>query len=428
MWSFGCVLSVAVTWVVLGIQGICQYEELRRLAISELRQRCDSSKLISTPEADDCFHDGVRVLPEVSSWLTYLRHGLRNSDFVSGQLLDLISEALLLGDPAKRILSPGLCERLGNILIVARIKFEQQLSSGIVEPISPTIVRILQDNLQGSSETVNTPQEHRVASHPDRETRAPKRIGKSERLEQIPKLKTGHRAVQHRPEKRLLGDSAPFNSAISDKPVIHGSPEGFGEPSEAFSAANGEDSLLPFKPEHGGWTPPLSKRFQPDVIVTSHGQEAQNILLWQKTPPAVSGHFQTLEENDTTTEQLTSITRRENTADLQEHISQSAEEQTDMKELAHDVPAGPQPPSFQRPLVGDLARLQQVFPRTEIFQVRWNLDMQAKQGNVVKSILWRPKKDKFLKGFIKDRDIVSPEYGRWFMKSLTVGIEGTSFR
>jgi len=111
-WSFGCVLSVAATWIVLGFSGILQYERLRQLSPANQKrgQRLDR------------FHDGYQVLPEVGKWHDYLRGHLRPSDTTTEQVLDLIEIKLLRAEPVARHTLEELCEKLQELSDWAQYK------------------------------------------------------------------------------------------------------------------------------------------------------------------------------------------------------------------------------------------------------------------------------------------------------------------
>ncbi|CZR54532.1 uncharacterized protein PAC_04416 [Phialocephala subalpina] len=102
IWSLGCVFSIAATWVILGAEGIKQYQRLRLKAIATLIQ---TQTLQSSPgtgqlklNRGDYFHDGFKVLPEISS-----------------SVLDLIDTGMLVGDSKQRMTSIKLCEQLKAI-------------------------------------------------------------------------------------------------------------------------------------------------------------------------------------------------------------------------------------------------------------------------------------------------------------------------
>ncbi|RDW91279.1 hypothetical protein BP5796_02444 [Coleophoma crateriformis] len=123
LWSFGCVLSMAATWVVLGYQGVCQFDHLRRKAIRELAQGQHRPRVLLEDiridlveaESHDCFHNGHEVLPQVKSWHEYLRSAVRKSDKVTSRVLDLVDQKMLLSSATSRISAVQLCEELSDI-------------------------------------------------------------------------------------------------------------------------------------------------------------------------------------------------------------------------------------------------------------------------------------------------------------------------
>jgi hypothetical protein len=102
-WSFGCVLSVAATWVVLGFQGVRQYETLRRLSPAN-------------KNTNDRFHNGIDALPEVKKWHNYLRGHLRQSDTATSMVLDLIEHNMLQTETNNRLGMKALCKRLDKLI------------------------------------------------------------------------------------------------------------------------------------------------------------------------------------------------------------------------------------------------------------------------------------------------------------------------
>lgn len=115
IWSFGCVLSVTATWIVLGFQGVRQYELLR--------QSSPANRKDGNPH--DRFHDGSDVLPEIRQWHNFLRGHLRHSDTTTGEVLTLIENNLLKASPTERPDSEELCKMLEHVQNVA----ESQIAS-----------------------------------------------------------------------------------------------------------------------------------------------------------------------------------------------------------------------------------------------------------------------------------------------------------
>ncbi|KAK2044196.1 hypothetical protein LZ31DRAFT_566008 [Colletotrichum somersetense] len=85
VWSLGCVLSIAATYVVLGTQGVLIFNQLRREAIFSL-----------TETSSDAFHDGKTVLAEVRHWHNYLREAARRNDVYTSAVLDMVDKHMLV--------------------------------------------------------------------------------------------------------------------------------------------------------------------------------------------------------------------------------------------------------------------------------------------------------------------------------------------
>jgi hypothetical protein len=125
-WSFGCVLSVAATWVVLGFQGIRQFAQLRQLA--------PSNKIGGITY--DRFHNGIEVLPEVRKWHNYLRGHTRPSDTATSRVLELVENNMLQTETANRSELGELCEKLQDIFKWAteRVK-DLKIHSRLTDPV-----------------------------------------------------------------------------------------------------------------------------------------------------------------------------------------------------------------------------------------------------------------------------------------------------
>jgi len=96
LWSFGCVLSMAATWIVLGPNGIYQYRLLRQRAVRSSRLGTAFVLPSTSLQQSDIFHDGMDLLPGIRQWHQYLRGVLRRSDHITSNLLDFIEEHLLV--------------------------------------------------------------------------------------------------------------------------------------------------------------------------------------------------------------------------------------------------------------------------------------------------------------------------------------------
>lgn len=105
VWSLGCVLSEAATFVVLGREGVLQYERVRRVALERSRNTWS-----------DTFHNGDNVLPEIGTWHQYLRSASRRTDSFTPAILDLVDEYMLVSPENYRLGSNEIFSNLQNIL------------------------------------------------------------------------------------------------------------------------------------------------------------------------------------------------------------------------------------------------------------------------------------------------------------------------
>jgi hypothetical protein len=146
-WSYGCVLSVAATWIVIGVKGVANYENHRQKACQKVPPR---GKMAA--ELSDQFHDGKRVHVEIKAWHDQLRNAMRSSDFVTSQILELVENHLLLEDPKTRLDSTSLYQRLTEIIGTAERFWKTPEAQAIYQWSAPKIHelnrRLLQQNLQ----------------------------------------------------------------------------------------------------------------------------------------------------------------------------------------------------------------------------------------------------------------------------------------
>jgi len=121
---------MAATWIILGYQGVVQYQLLREKVLGNLLKSIgqdDHPLLVSQrltasakPEKLDCFHNGTDVLSEVSDWHTFLRKSTRKADPITDEVLHLIDKEMLIQDPEKRRKSGDLCKDLERIVSSAK--------------------------------------------------------------------------------------------------------------------------------------------------------------------------------------------------------------------------------------------------------------------------------------------------------------------
>lgn len=199
IWSFGCVLSMAATWVVLGFQGIRDYEALRRKATSSLREKDETG-----PVANDAFHNGIKVLPEVLIWHDYLRENMRKPDVTTEHVLNLIEQHMLLEDPGTRIDSAMLCSKLAEI--VEQSKEDVEARAGPRTNMFNSLLTDIDDYAADSEVTSQTLPSHDAvkigyrnsllvpagSSRLSSRTGSPsaKQVNKSKRINAIPRLTT----------------------------------------------------------------------------------------------------------------------------------------------------------------------------------------------------------------------------------------------
>ncbi|KAH6866648.1 hypothetical protein BKA58DRAFT_441646 [Alternaria rosae] len=206
-WSFGCVLSLAATWTVLGFQGIRQYERLRRL----------SSANNMNGLALDRFHDGYDVLPEIGKWHNYLRGHLRASDTTTELVLDLTESKLLRGDAAARCNLGELCKKLRELSGYAEFKIKGL--EKVSKDTDPAVMKALSSieneaQLQISSEPrANLLQQPLLQVNP--RERASMQINKKSLIKNKPLGQTAHR--KEILEKKL---EACYGIKLDDEPPL----------------------------------------------------------------------------------------------------------------------------------------------------------------------------------------------------------------
>ena len=104
LWSFGCVLSEAATWMIQGRIGIKQYRKLRHTYLerapfdTQVVPRAKRERL----SIGDAFHDGVKVLPVVTRWHQFLRTRIHPTDKLTPAVLDLVDQYLFATQPDLR--------------------------------------------------------------------------------------------------------------------------------------------------------------------------------------------------------------------------------------------------------------------------------------------------------------------------------------
>lgn len=226
-------LSAVATWVVLGSQAYENYGERRELAVRDLHQRAkNTTGGVSIPSCEDSFHDGQTVLPAVTEWHDYLRNSCRRADTITPLVLDLVDKEMLLSRPDERLTLEQLCEKLDDILVVARARYQRTIESGDLKKLTPktleALLKLDEDapdlpEALSSSMTPSAPRGLSKKNDSHQLAPPPSRVRKSERFDKIVVAKTANRQGVIR-DACGLGKS-PVSALAGDGDVIHGSPE-----------------------------------------------------------------------------------------------------------------------------------------------------------------------------------------------------------
>ena len=123
IWSLGCVFSEAACWVVLGESGIQEFSSLREQATKSLSRKqisWSSADGVFIPPPGRQFHDGINVLKEVRQWHDHLRNTVRRTDVITGRVLDLIDQHMLISAPEYRYTATAVCDECKNLLARAK--------------------------------------------------------------------------------------------------------------------------------------------------------------------------------------------------------------------------------------------------------------------------------------------------------------------
>jgi hypothetical protein len=232
MWCLGCVFSIAATWVVLGYQGIRQFSNVRKKAITKInKERSSQSTLLDVPTEGDGFHDGAEVLRDVTLWHSVLRSALRATDTTTSQVLDLVDEKMLLGDSSKRLKAEEVCQELKRILDQHQAKPRKAMPESIMKSL------LEMDEEAPSKSAALTDIRQPLTVPQDRKTRKSK-------LLHLPLMETAHRSEY-------------LNSALSiqvgepaEKQTVHQNP--LQEDVTVRYQASRDPGPAPFTPDHNG--------------------------------------------------------------------------------------------------------------------------------------------------------------------------------
>jgi hypothetical protein len=130
-WSFGCVLLVVATWIVLGRHNVLTFEQLRVVGNQqESKERNETGVDPTGSHASDSFHNGRRPLRMVTGWISKLKNEVKVCDTVTVRVLELVEKHMLLGDPTDRYLFDKVCERWNGICEEAQVEYSERLQKG----------------------------------------------------------------------------------------------------------------------------------------------------------------------------------------------------------------------------------------------------------------------------------------------------------
>jgi len=113
VWSLGCILAEVITFVLLGIEGVREFMEYRQKG-HKATQSLEKERVPENRRAQDWFHDGNHVKPQVLEWFQYLID-LKNSDRFIAEFIGLL-ERMLQSNPDGRLKIADVESEFENIL------------------------------------------------------------------------------------------------------------------------------------------------------------------------------------------------------------------------------------------------------------------------------------------------------------------------
>ncbi|KAF2764907.1 kinase-like protein [Teratosphaeria nubilosa] len=128
IWSFGCVLSEAAVWVVLGWQGVERYR----------RHRLDDTDKPPHFRGGDCFHNGKGKRRSVDEMHRQIRDNLRRSDFITGDVVDEIVKHMLHDQADARLHAKQLIYRADSVIEEACQKLKSSRTSSSSHDARPS--------------------------------------------------------------------------------------------------------------------------------------------------------------------------------------------------------------------------------------------------------------------------------------------------
>lgn len=235
IWSLGCVFSVAATWVVLGYKGVREFDRLRRRAIEDIIKEQESRRLsqgsnhgLLTTKGDR-FHDGIDVLPEVTSWHDFLRSSARRSDIITNQVLNLVDGKMLLGKPEDRMTAREICEELKKIITRRHDKHQKGPAESVMKILLEVDAAATEKPESTAISVASSPPDPELTISEDRKLRKSK-------AQNMPFPKTPHRTSVLKstleatePQTAISGTFFESNTMM-DRPTSHDSGLGTSPP------------------------------------------------------------------------------------------------------------------------------------------------------------------------------------------------------
>jgi hypothetical protein len=113
VWSLGCILAEVITFVLLGTEGVREFMEYRQKG-HKATQSLERERVPENRRAQDWFHDGNHVKPQVLEWFQYLID-LKNSDRFVAEFIGLL-EKMLQSNPDGRLKIADVESEFENII------------------------------------------------------------------------------------------------------------------------------------------------------------------------------------------------------------------------------------------------------------------------------------------------------------------------
>lgn len=99
--SFGCVISMAATWVVHGASGVSQCKPLYNRSLrktTEGSRSCQQYQVATGPHVGKSIRDGLSLRSVLQKWHEELHQNIRREDTITGKILDLVEELMFLDE------------------------------------------------------------------------------------------------------------------------------------------------------------------------------------------------------------------------------------------------------------------------------------------------------------------------------------------